>query len=243
MNFDEKTGVSTPNDPSMGNNIDPQYPGWSFKISDEQRVDEWAKEYNQFEQNGNLPQLEMVYLPNDHTEGTSPGHPTPQAYVAQNDYALGKLVDTVSHSKDWKDTAIVVAEDDAQDGADHVDAHREEALVISPYTQTGKVDSTLYDQMSMYRTIEMILGMKSMTQFDASAIPMLNSFTNRPNVTPYMAEQPTYPLTAMNGQQAPMAQVSKQMDFSKPDAADPKKLNLAIWKSTKGNQPYPQSTK
>jgi len=238
VSFNSKTGIST-GDPSMGNNYDPQFPGWSFKITDSQRVDEWAKEYNQFEQNGNVPQLEMVYLMNDHTEGTSPGHPTPQAYVARNDLALGQLVDTVSHSKDWKDTAIYVAEDDAQDGPDHVDGHREEALVISPYTQTGKVDSTFYDQMSMNRTIEMTLGMKPMTQFDASAIPMLNAFANHPNLAPYTTAQPTYPLNAVNGQNAPMAQASAQMDFSKPDAADHVKLNRAIWLATKGDQPYP----
>ncbi|MCZ8513867.1 bifunctional YncE family protein/alkaline phosphatase family protein [Paenibacillus filicis] len=246
VNYNAKTGISTPNDPSMGNNIDAQYPGWGSplsSISDVQRVDEWAKEFHQFEQNDNLPQLEMVLLPNDHTEGTKPGALTPSAFVAQNDYALGKLVDIVSHSKYWKDTAIFVAEDDAQDGPDHVDAHREEALVISPYTQTGKVDSTFYDQMSMYRSIENILGMKPMTQFDASAIPMLNAFTNHPNFAPYTAEQPTYPLNEVNGKNAPMAEVSKQMDFSKPDAADHKLLNLAIWKATKGDQPYPESKK
>ncbi|MFC5648040.1 bifunctional YncE family protein/alkaline phosphatase family protein [Paenibacillus solisilvae] len=243
VNFDQKTGIATPRDPSMGNNLDPQYPSFNFKVSDVQRVDEWAKEFKQFEQNGNLPQLEMMLLPNDHTEGTTPGHPTPSAYVAQNDLALGKLVDIVSHSKYWKDTAIFVSEDDAQNGADHVDAHRTEALVISPYTQIGKVDSTLYDQMSMYRSIEMILGMKTMTQFDASAIPMLNAFSNRPNFAPYSVVQPTYPLDAINGQNAPMAEVSKQMDFSQPDAADNDKLNRAIWLATKGNQPYPESKK
>ncbi|MCZ8511634.1 bifunctional YncE family protein/alkaline phosphatase family protein [Paenibacillus filicis] len=243
VNYNAQTGISTPKDPSMGNNIDAQFPGWSFKISDVQRVDEWAKEFKQFEQNDSLPQLEMVYLPNDHTEGTTPGHPTPSAYVAQNDLALGKLVDIVSHSKYWKDTAIFVTEDDAQDGADHVDGHREEALVISPYTQTGNVDSTFYDQMSIYRTMEMILGMKPMTQFDASAIPMLNTFTNHPNFAPYSVEQPTYPLNAINGQSAPMAAISQQQDFSQPDMADHDKLNHAIWLATKGDQPYPESKK
>lgn len=237
--FDEKSGISVPNDPGMGDHLDPQYPGWSFAISDVQRVREWAKEFRQFEANGSLPQLEMVYLPNDHTEGTAPGHPTPQAYVAQNDYALGILVDTVSHSKYWKDTAIFVTEDDAQDGADHVDAHREEALVISPYTQTSTVDSTMYDQMSMYHTIEMILGMKPMTQFDASAIPMLNSFTEHPNLAAYDAVQPSYSLDERNGPNAPMAEVSSQLDFTQADSADKAKLNLAIWKATKGDQPYP----
>jgi YVTN family beta-propeller protein len=229
-----------PDDPGIGNNYDPNYPGWDLSISDMTRYNEWEKEFKKFEQNDNLPQLEMVYLPNDHTAGTTPGQLTPQAMVAQNDLALGKLVDTVSHSKYWKDTAIFVVEDDPQDGLDHVDAHRTEALVISPYTQKGTVDSTLYDQVSMIRTIELILGMKPMNQFDASAIPMLNAFTNHPNFTPYTVEQPTYPLDAKNGQKAPMAQDSQKMDFSKPDSADHDKLNRAIWKATKGDQPYPK---
>jgi YVTN family beta-propeller protein len=229
-----------PDDPGIGNNYDPNYPGWDLSISDMTRYNEWEKEFKKFEQNDNLPQLEMVYLPNDHTAGTTPGQLTPQAMVAQNDLALGKLVDTVSHSKYWKDTAIFVVEDDPQDGLDHVDAHRTEALVISPYTQKGTVDSTLYDQVSMIRTIELILGMKPMNQFDASAIPMLNTFTNHPNFTPYTVEQPTYPLDAKNGQKAPMAQDSQKMDFSKPDSADHDKLNRAIWKATKGDQPYPK---
>lgn len=227
-----------PDDPSIGNNYDPNCPGWDLTISDITRYNELEKEFKKFEQNGNLPQFEMVYLPNDHTAGTSPEQLTPQAMVAQNDLALGKLVDTVSQY--WKDTAIFVVEDDPQDGADHVDAHRTEALVISPYTQKGRVDSTLYDQVSMIRTIELILGMKPMNQFDASAIPMLNAFTNHLNFTPYTVEQPTYPLDAKNGQQATMAQESQKMDFSKPDSADHDKLNRAIWKATKGDQPYPE---
>ncbi|MCZ8513882.1 bifunctional YncE family protein/alkaline phosphatase family protein [Paenibacillus filicis] len=228
-----------PSDKSMGNNYDANYPGWDLNIHDLTRFNEWNTEFKQFEKNGNLPQLEMVYLPNDHTAGTSPGMPTPQAMVAENDYALGKLVDTVAQSKYWKDTAIFVVEDDAWDGFDHVDAHRTEALVISPYTQTGKVDSTLYDQTSIIRTVQLILGMKPMTQFDASAVPMLNSFTDRPNFAPYKVEEPLYPLNQMNGQNAPMADVSKQLDFSQPDTVDKDKLDRANWKATKGDQPYP----
>lgn len=243
VNYNAKSGLSSTVVPGLNQYTDQNYPGWYFKISDVTRVDEWAKEYNQYEQNGNLPQFETVYLPNDHTEGTSPGHPTPQAYLAQNDYALGKLVDTVSHSKDWQNTAIFVTEDDPGNGIDHVEAHRQEGLVISPYTQAGKVDSTFYDQMSMYRTIEMILGLKPMTQFDASAIPMLNTFTARPDFSAYHAEQPTYPLDAINGKNAPMGKVSAGMDFSRPDVANENLLNRALWKATKGNEPYPSSKK
>lgn len=239
MNYDASTKTWKPTDPSMGSNYDPNYPGWNLNISDQTRMNEWLKEFKTYETNGNLPQMEIVRLPNDHTAGTKPGVLTPQAMVAQNDYALGQLVDAVSHSKDWKDTAIFVTEDDAQNGLDHVDAHRTESLVISPYTQTGAVDSTFYDTTSMIRSIELILGMHPMTQFDASAIPMLNAFTNHPKLTPYTVEQPTYPTDTMNGQNAPMAAASQKMDFSQEDLVSGDKLTRVLWAATKGNKPYP----
>ena len=155
------------------------------------RIAEWLKEFNQYETNGNLPTVEFVRLPNDHTNTDTPGTPTPRAYVADNDYALGQLVQAVSQSKDWGSTAIFVIEDDAQEGPDHVDAHRTVAQVISPYTQTGKVDSTFYSQVSVLRTVEQIVGLAPMTQFDAAATPMLNSFTDTPNMKTYTAIVPT----------------------------------------------------
>lgn len=231
----------TPDDPVLNGHYDPNYPGWNLDISDMSRFNEWQKEFQQFVQNDNLPQFEMVYLPNDHTKGTTPGTPTPQAMVAQNDLAVGSLVDAVSHSKYWKDTAICIVEDDPQAGADHVDAHRTEALVISPYTQTGKVDSTFYDQDSMNRTMEMILGMQPLNQFDASAIPMLNTFTDTPNETPYNVEQETVPLTETNTQSSPGAAESALMDWTRPDLNSEDKLNHIVWQATKGNQPYPSA--
>jgi YVTN family beta-propeller protein len=231
----------TPDDPALNGHYDPNYPGWDLGISDMTRYDEWLKEFQQYEQGGNLPQFEMVYLPNDHTAATSPGYPTPQAMVAQNDAAVGNLVDTVSHSQYWKDTAIFVVEDDPQDGADHVDAHRTEALVISPYTQTGKVDSTFYDQDSMIRTMELILGLKPLNQYDGSAIPMLNSFSNTPNLTPYTALPENVPLTQMNTTSSPGAAQSAQMNWSQPDLNSDDALNRIVWRATKGSQPYPAS--
>jgi YVTN family beta-propeller protein len=237
---DNTTNQWVPNDKSMGSNNDVNFPGWTLDYTDLQRFDEWNNEFQQFVKNGNLPALETVQMPGDHTSGTNPGTYTPQAFVAQNDQAIGKMVEAVSHSPYWKDTAIFVIEDDAQAGADHVDAHRTTALVISPYTQTGKVDSTFYSTSSMLRTMELFFGLKPMTQFDASAIPMLNSFTNKPNFGPYLTEQPQYPLYLKNGENAPMAQESKKLDFSKPDAAEPQILNRILWAATKGNQPYPK---
>ncbi|CRK81229.1 40-residue YVTN family beta-propeller repeat-containing protein [Neobacillus massiliamazoniensis] len=241
--FDASSGLWVPRDPQVGNNYDPNYAGYMSNVNDMDRYAAWKKEFDQFVQNGKLPQLEVLYLPNDHTFGTTPGQFTPQAAVSQNDYALGNIVDAVSHSPYWKDTAIFVTEDDASGGLDHVDGHRSEGLVISPYTQTGKVDSTFYDQMSMLRSMELILGLKPMTQFDASAIPMLNAFTSHPNFSPYTVEQPQYPIDKINGKSAPMAMESKSIDFSQPDIADEDLLNQIQWKATKGNKPFPANVK
>ncbi|WP_225833822.1 bifunctional YncE family protein/alkaline phosphatase family protein [Streptomyces sp. NK08204] len=198
------------------------------------RIEEWKKEFAQYEQDGNLPSFEMVRLPNDHTSGTKAGMPTPQAYVADNDWALGQLVDTVSHSKYWKSTAIFVTEDDAQNGPDHVDAHRTLSQVISPYTQTGRVDSTFYSTASMVRTIELLLGLRPMTQFDAYATPMVNAFTAEPDSSPYTAVKPSTDLTAVNTVNSPMAGVSAKQDLTKEDQIDERTFNEAIWKSVRG---------
>jgi YVTN family beta-propeller protein len=177
------------------------------------RIGEWLKEFNTYETNGTLPTVEFVRLPNDHTATNTIGAPTPRAYVADNDYALGQLVDAVSHSKDWGSTAIFVIEDDAQEGPDHVDAHRTVAQVISPYTQTGNVDSTFYSQVSVLRTIEQIVGIGPMTQFDAAATPLLNAFTNTPNMKPYTAIVPTQDVHEKNPVNPPMAAVAaKSLD-------------------------------
>jgi phospholipase C len=153
--------------------------------------------------------------------------------VADNDLALGKLVDAVSHSKFWASTAIFVIEDDAQNGPDHVDAHRMPAQVISPYTQTGKIDSTFYSTVSVLRSIEQIVGIGAMTQFDAAATPLTASFSSKPNLAPYDAVVPST-LGEINGASAPMAAASQGMDFSQQDSAPEKQLNDAIWQSVKG---------
>src|SRR5206468_6171636 len=138
-----------------------------------------------FEAEGEMPRLQIVRLPNDHTYGATPGKHTPTALVADNDLALGRFVEAVSQSKFWPQTAVFVVEDDAQNGPDHVDAHRTVALVISPYTKHGAVDSTMYSTSSMLRTMELILGLKPMSQYDAAATPMFNSFQAKPETTQY----------------------------------------------------------
>jgi DNA-binding beta-propeller fold protein YncE len=172
------------------------------------------------------------------------GAPTPKAYVADNDYALGRVVDAVSHSPYWASTAIFVVEDDAQNGPDHVDAHRTIAQVISPYTRTGKVDSTFYSTVSMLRTMELLTGLGPLTQFDAAATPMFNAFTAHPDTTPYTAILPDDSvLKAVNGAQAPLAAEAAKQDLSSEDRIDMTTFNQEVWQSVKGTavpMPAPQ---
>jgi YVTN family beta-propeller protein len=212
----------------------PRYPGYDPYITDQVRINEWLLEFNQFVATGTLPTVQLVRLPNDHTFGTRPGVPTPRAYVADNDLALGRLVEAVSNSPYWAETAIFVVEDDAQNGPDHVDAHRTVALAISPYTQTGRIDSTFYSTSSMLRTIELIVGLPPMSQFDAAATPMLASFTDTPDPRPYTAIVPAQPLDELNAHDAPMAAESLEMDFTAEDRTPELALNVAIWQSVRG---------
>jgi hypothetical protein len=234
-----------PTEPRLATHTDPQYAAQTLNITDNSRIDEWSKEFNQFATNGQLPKVEFLRLGNDHTMGTTPGALTPKAYVADNDLAIGRVVDSVSHSPYWKNTAIFITEDDAQNGPDHVDGHRTTALVVSPYTQTGKVDSTLYSTVSMMRTMELLAGVGPLTQFDAAATPMTASFTGTPNLTPYTALTPAQPMDQRNAATAPMAAESARMDFTNVDLAPEQQLNEAIWKSVKGADspmPAPQHT-
>jgi YVTN family beta-propeller protein len=227
-------------DTRFGDHVDERYPGYSTACSDHaQREPEWEREFRRFEASGDLPELSLVRLGNDHTNGTRAGSATPRSYMADNDLALGRLVDVVSHSRYWKDTAILVTEDDAQNGPDHVDAHRTLALVISPYTQAGRVDSTHYDTASMVATIEDLLGMPPMTVTDARASRMWGAFVNQPNLAPYTAIQPsTIPFGApgapVNGANAPMAREVATWDLQEADATPEVALNQSIWKSVKG---------
>lgn len=241
----DATGNTT--EPRLAANTDLKYAGYDLTKPDSlpelfatpdnpnppTRIDEWLREFNQYVASGYLPTAEFVRLPNDHTSGTKVGAPTPRAYMADNDYALGKLVEAVSHSPYWKDTAIFVVEDDAQNGPDHVDAHRTITQVISPYTQTGKVDSTFYSTVSMLRTMELIVGIGPMSQYDAAATPMLNSFTNAPDFTSYTAIRPTQSLTEKNPVDAPLAAAAETVNWTVEDQNETLE-NQMIWKSVKG---------
>jgi hypothetical protein len=181
-----------------------------------------------------MPRVQVLRLPNDHTIGTRVGKPTPRAMVADNDLALGLVIEAVTQSKFWKETAVFVIEDDAQNGPDHVDAHRVVALVVSPYTKRRYTDSTLYSTTSMLRTMELIQGLQPMSQFDAAARPMYNSFTSKPDLTPYKHEVPKWDLNELNKADAPGAQLSEKFNLDKEDQADDILFNEVIWKSVRG---------
>ncbi len=220
--------------PGLEGHISPTYPTWDLDIPDGKRVDAWLEEFREFEANGNLPSLSIFHLPNDHTAGTKSGSPTPRAMIAENDVALGRLVEAVTKSRYWKDSVIFVLEDDAQDGPDHVDAHRSVAFVISPYTRRGALDSTLYTTASMLRTIELILGLPPMSQYDAAATPMYACFTAKPDGTPYTALPARVSLDEKNDPEAYGAAASAAMNFEVPDRAPEFELNEIVWKSVRG---------
>lgn len=220
--------------------VDERYPGYSTACPDHTlREPEWEREFRAYERDGTLPGLSLVRLGNDHTNGTRAGSATPQSYVADNDVALGRLVDVVSHSKYWRSTAILVTEDDAQNGPDHVDAHRTLALVVSPWTRRGAVDSTHYDTASMVATLEDLLGLPPMTIVDGRATRMWADFARRPDPRPYDVRKPTVvpfgdPGYPTNGSGAPMAAQAARWNLSEADATPEIALNESIWKSVKG---------
>ena len=231
---------SGPDDPgrarvkALEGRFDPQYRGFDMKYSDLKRADRFIAELGRFEREGEMPQLQIIRLPNDHTAGTTPGAPTPTSFMAENDLALGRIVEAVSRSRFWPSTAIFVVEDDAQNGSDHIDAHRTVAFCVSPYTRRRSVDSTLYSTSSMLRTIELILGLDPMSQFDAAALPMLACFQPRPDLAPYACSPANVPLDDVNAGTAWGAAESVAMDFSREDAADDLLLNEIVWRSVRG---------
>ncbi len=210
------------------------YPGWNLKIKDVFRERRWARDFDSLLAAGQVPQLNFIYLPNDHTSGLWKGAYTPIAQVADNDLALGRIVDRISHSRIWKSSAIFVLEDDAQDGPDHVDAHRSTAFVISPYVKRGAVIHTMYSTAGMLRTIELILGLPPMSQYDAAATPMWDCFMPNPVMTPYKVKPAGVNINKRNRKHNKVSRLSATFDFSEPDAAPDRELNETIWQAVKG---------
>ncbi len=212
----------------------PNYRGWDLEYPDVKRAEVWIKEFDACERGDSLTQFQIIKLPNDHTAGTKKGLLSPRAMVADNDRALGMIVDRISHSKYWKESAIFVLEDDAQNGPDHVDAHRSIALLISPYTKRKSVDHTMYSTSGMLRTMELILGLPPMSQYDASATPMFASFTSSPDVTPFVARENIIDLREKNALGAFGQERMEAFNLYREDAAPDVEFNEIIWKSVKG---------
>jgi YVTN family beta-propeller protein len=199
-----------------------------------EELDEYEKNFKSAEAGKRLPNLVIMSLPEDHTAGTRPGGLTPRAMVANADHAVGQLVERLTKSPYWPETAIFIIEDDAQNGPDHVDARRTVGLVVSPYTKRGFVDSTLYTTSAMLRTMELLLGLPPMTQYDAAALPMYNAFGLKADLTPYAAIAPKYDVNERNTALAWGAKASMEMNLDEVDEAPMFALNEIIWKSVRG---------
>lgn len=227
----------------------PTYPGWNMRIPDVLRAERFLSELAGFEERGGFPNFTIVYLPNDHTSGTAPGAPTPRAQVADNDLALGRVVDGITHSRFWPKTCIFVIEDDPQAGFDHVDGHRSLCLVVSPYTARGRVVSEFYNQTSVLHTMSRMLGLPPMNQMDAMAPLMETCFVDAPDPTPYDALPNLVPLDEMNpdlgalrGGDLHWALESIEQPFDEFDAADEDTLNRILWHAAQGAEaPYPSA--
>lgn len=225
----------------------PTFIGFPLNVPDVYRAAEFLKELKGFEKNGNFPNFIIMLLPANHTSGTRPGMPTPRASVADNDLALGQIVEAITASRFWKETCILVTEDDPKNGLDHVDGHRTTGLVISPYTKRGEVISTYYSQINMVRTIENILGIPPMNQLDLSAEAMTDCFTEKADFTPFNAVRNNIPLDELNpelvsiaGDQLYWAKKSMEQDLEDLDRIEEDTFNRIIWHSVKGyGRPYP----
>jgi len=227
----------------------PTFPGYgTHKFTDLIRADAFIEELNAFEkmEGDQFPELIVMALPNDHTSGTRPGFPTPRAMVADNDLALGKILEALSKSRFWKNTAVFVTEDDSQAGWDHVSAYRTVGLVASPYTKFDKTNHTNYNQVSMVRTMEQILGLPPMNIMDATAMPMFDCFNEKPDYTPYISVPNEIPLDEMNkelsqlnGKELHYAKKSMLPIFDKIDSGHDDLFNRIIWFAMKGKENYP----
>ncbi|HET6567161.1 MAG TPA: hypothetical protein VFG50_04290, partial [Rhodothermales bacterium] len=218
---------------------DPDFPGFDLDIPDQHRVDVWLQEFRQFERSGELPQFEIVRLPNDHTKGARAGALSPRSYLADNDLALGRMIDAITHSQFWKDTVVFVLEDDAQNGPDHVDSHRSVMLVISPYNRPGVIHR-IANTTDALATMEAILGLDALSQFDYYARPLTDIFADTPDLTPYSVLTPAVPLDEHLSMNVRGAEESSELDFTKEDVADEAVFNRVLWELIKGaDVPYP----
>jgi YVTN family beta-propeller protein len=223
-----------PNIPVLEGNYCKSYTSWDEKVRDTSRFYQWKKDFDSLFAIGKVPQFNTLRLINDHTEGMRIGAPTPFAHVADNDLAVGMFVEYLSKSPIWKETAIFILEDDAQNGPDHVDAHRSTAYVAGGFVKRGFVDHTMYSTSSMLRTMELILGLPPMSQYDAAATPMWRCFEKTPNLTPFNSVPAQVNLNDKNTKNTPSARLSATFNFTKEDAVPDLVFSEVIWKAVKG---------
>jgi YVTN family beta-propeller protein len=210
------------------------FDGFNLHVRDTLRYRAWEADFDSLLAANALPQLMTIRFGNDHTEGLSAGRPTPFAHVADNDLAIGMFMEHLSQSPVWKESVVFMLEDDAQNGPDHVDAHRSPAYIAGGYVKRHFVDHTMYTTSSILRTIELILGMPPMTQYDAAAMPMWRSFTDQPDVTPFKQLPSNVNLNDVNPSGTKLAAISKGLDFSKEDVIPDQLMNMITWKAVKG---------
>jgi hypothetical protein len=222
--------------PSLEGHIHPTYYGADGiqQMSDRRRFELWEQEFRDFERTGQMPRFTVMSLPGDHLLGTRPGAQTPSAMMAENDLVLGRIVDTLSHSRFWKEMAVFVVEDDTQDGPDHVDVHRAPVLIASPYAKRGIVDSTMYSSSGVLRTMELILGLPPMTQYDTAAVPMWAAFQGKPDLRPYVVRPAAVDIDQKNVASAYGARRSREMLLDVADSEDDHEYSEIIWKAVRG---------
>jgi DNA-binding beta-propeller fold protein YncE len=220
--------------PGLAPDISPTYPPFDMSIPDQRRADAWIAELREFTRRGEMPRLEIMHLPGDHTAGARPGMRTPRACMADNDLALGRIVEALSHSPFWRDTVVFVVEDDAQAGPDHFDSHRSPLLVISAYNRPGTI-SRFANTTDVVAAIEDILGLGRLSQFDYFSRSLSDLFSPTPDLAPYSAIKPAQPLDELNPSKGPGAQESKAFDLSAPDRVDDAAFNRVLWEAVKGD--------
>ncbi|HND89084.1 MAG TPA: alkaline phosphatase family protein, partial [Saprospiraceae bacterium] len=212
----------------------PGYSAWDLNYLDIEREKDWRRDFDSLLAAGQVPRFNSIRFTNDHTSGMAKGAYSPEAAVADNDLAVGRFIEHLSHSPIWKESAVFILEDDAQNGADHVDAHRSTAYVISPYVKRKSVDHTMYSTSSMLRTIELILGLPPMSQYDAAATPMWRCFTSRPDFSPFRALPPGVPLDTRNAAANRLSEISETFNLAQLDAVPERLFNEVLWKAIKG---------
>jgi len=228
------------NIPVLKGHFAPKYTGYTLNVRDTTRFFQWKQEFDSLIAINQVPQFNSVRFGNDHTEGMRKGRPTPFAHVADNDLAVGLFIEYLSKSPIWNETAVFILEDDAQNGADHVDAHRSPAFVAGGFVKRGFVDHTMYSTSSMLRTMELILGIPPMSQYDASATPMWNCFTNKPNATGFTAKKNNIDFNEQNTAINEWQRRSEMFNFVKEDAIPDLEFNYVLWHGIKGdNVPFP----